>query len=290
MATSRKRNSNRVKGKSAAKSGEELGGKVGVQGTSPDSPEGGEPEEDEPDDMCGMERGKDNCNIAPAISQDGEESSDDEDEKESHVLRGIATHCGGELPKYLKTRILHLEEVEKKLSHIRDKYSDAVEENVALKRKIEELGTAKRMLEMSKKKKKRAQLSPEQRQLLSEASQTISNVVCRQVKFPPKGWQGWSEEKNSVCMMILPNLSFPPGATLSMKRDTWMDVIAPALGRMMTQSRNRITQPMKKTFMCKCAEMANASYYETNIVDSMICEQIYMGRRRRLARLSLKMP
>lgn len=185
----------------------------------------------------------------------------DETEQNSELLKSIAVHNPDLfLPGYIKQRILSLEELDRKTGGIADdvgKYEDVVHENTALKRKVEELETAKKLLEMGRKKKKTGQLSPEQRQLLSEASQTVSNVVCRQVKFPPKGWQGWSEDKNSVCMMILPTLSFPPGATLTMKKEIYMEVIAPALGRMMTQSRNRITQPMKKTFMRECSTFVN---------------------------------
>lgn len=65
------------------------------------------------------------------------------------------------------------------------------------------------MLKESKKAKK-GKVSPAQAHMLNEASCTIKEKVCRSIKSHQNGWEMYSTEPGSVCVMIMPYISFPP--------------------------------------------------------------------------------
>jgi hypothetical protein len=116
-----------------------------------------------------------------------------------------------------------------------------------LKRRLADYEKKEHVMSMAKRAK-RGVLTPEQKQMVSEASSAVKDVFCRSVKFPKAGWQKWSEDENTAAGMILPSLRFHPNATTEDKRRIWEGLIAPALPRIMTQCRNKILQPMRATF------------------------------------------
>ena len=121
------------------------------------------------------------------------------------------------------------------------------EENEMLKRKLQEMTTNWEMLKASKKTKK-GKVSPAHAQMLKEASSAIKEKVCRSIKFHQKGWERYSTEPGSVCVMMTPYISFPPQMTEQQKEYLWNDLIAQALPRMMSSAKNTIIQRMRERF------------------------------------------
>jgi hypothetical protein len=121
---------------------------------------------------------------------------------------------------------------------------------IELKRKNLELEASWELLNIntSKKAKKGGQLSQTQAQMVSEAHEDINSTVLRMVKWPKSGWMNSSSNPNSICQMMLPKISLPPGLEEKQIEVLWNEVIAPALPRMMTQARNDILQPMRTRF------------------------------------------
>jgi hypothetical protein len=121
---------------------------------------------------------------------------------------------------------------------------------IDLKRKNLELEESWELLKTSKKAKKGGQLSQAQAQMVSEAHGAINSTVLslRMVKWPKSGWTNYSSNPNSICQMILPKISLPPGLKEKQIEVLWNEVIAQALPRMMTQARNGILQPMRTRF------------------------------------------
>ena len=147
---------------------------------------------------------------------------------------------GKPVPQAIENRIRDLE-------HAYQRAKEHCAEISALKRRLAEYEKREHVMSMAKKAK-RGVITPEQKQMLSEAATAVQKVFCRSVKFPTVGWQNWSEDEASAAGMILPSLRFHPNATMADKRHIWEGLIAPAMTRMMTQCRNKITQPMRTTF------------------------------------------
>jgi hypothetical protein len=147
---------------------------------------------------------------------------------------------GKPVPQAIENRIRDLE-------HAFQRAKEDRAEIFALKRRLAEYEKREHVMSMAKKAK-RGVITPEQKQMLSEAATAVQKVFCRSVKFPTVGWQNWSEDETSAAGMILPSLRFHPNATMADKRHIWEGLIAPAMTRMMTQCRNKITQPMRTTF------------------------------------------
>ena len=122
---------------------------------------------------------------------------------------------------------------------------------IELKRKNLELEASWELLNTSKKAKKGGQLSKAQAQMVSEAHGAINSTILRMVKWPKSGWTNYSSNPNSICQMMLPKISLPPGLEGKQIEVLWNEVIVPALPRMMTQARNGILQPMRTRFYSK---------------------------------------
>ena len=101
-------------------------------------------------------------------------------------------------------------------------------ENQVLKRKVQEMTSNWEMLQESKKAKK-GKVSPVHTQMLKEASSAIKDKVCRMIKFHQRGWERYSVEQGSVCVMMMSYISFPPDMTEAQKEFLWTDLIAKAL-------------------------------------------------------------
>jgi hypothetical protein len=84
--------------------------------------------------------------------------------------------------------------------------------------------------------------------MVSEANGAINSTVLRMVKWPKSGWTNYSSNPNSICLMMMPKISLPPGLEEKQREVLWNEVIAPALPRMMTQARNGVLQPMRTRF------------------------------------------
>jgi hypothetical protein len=70
------------------------------------------------------------------------------------------------------------------------------------------------------------------------------------VKFPKTGWELYSDSPNSVFdSMIRSSVSFPTGMSESQIEVLWNDIIAPGLGRSLTNAKYRILQDVKKRFL-----------------------------------------
>ena len=121
-------------------------------------------------------------------------------------------------------------------------------QNIELKRKNLELEASWELLKTSKKAKKGGQLSKAQAQMVSEANGAINSTVLRMVKWPRPGWTNYSSKHGSICQLMMPKISLPPGLEEKQIEVLWNEVIAPALPRMMTQARNSILQPMRTRF------------------------------------------
>lgn len=118
-------------------------------------------------------------------------------------------------------------------------------ENEVLKRKVDELNTNWEMLKESKKAKK-GKVNPVHAQILKEAANAMRDTVCRAMKFHKKGWERWSVEPGSVCAMMRKFISFPPEMTEAQMEFLWNDLVAKALPRMLTATKNNITQKMRE--------------------------------------------
>ncbi|MGA0862216.1 MAG: hypothetical protein ACO3P6_04935, partial [Pelagibacteraceae bacterium] len=125
---------------------------------------------------------------------------------------------------------------------------DVAEELHVLKRKYSKLENAYKVLEMTKKKRKGQDYTPEQRQMLTEMFHVIRFDLCRLVKFPPPNWQGYSEDPKSACGRIMPKLSWPPGCTNEQKKVIYEDLIMPNMARAMSDTRNKILQNIRGVY------------------------------------------
>jgi hypothetical protein len=84
--------------------------------------------------------------------------------------------------------------------------------------------------------------------MVSEANGAIKSTVLRMVKWPKSGWTNYSSNPNSICLMLVPKISLPPGLEKKQIEVLWNEVIVLALPQMMTQARNGMLQPMRTRF------------------------------------------
>lgn len=117
----------------------------------------------------------------------------------------------GAICTVVKQRIEELEEAEIKLVNV-------TKENTALKRKVTELEGQFEIMRMMKKTKNEDDMSPEQRQMISDLAAKIRKTFVCQIKFPRKeGWQYWSEAQHSASGMIADKINWPSGFTVESK-------------------------------------------------------------------------
>jgi hypothetical protein len=91
-------------------------------------------------------------------------------------------------------------------------------------------------------------LSDDQKQLLAEVNYIMNTKVVRGVKFAKPGWSSYSTVPGTVCAMIMQDISLPVGTTEDEKKQIWNGFIKKALNRMLTQSKNKITQELRGQF------------------------------------------
>ena len=134
-----------------------------------------------------------------------------------------------------------LSEMRKDYEEMMDVNNEMIETNQNLKRKIEQLKASEQALRLTKKARRGVQLPPAQRQMLAEVAQEMKNRVVRVIKFPTSEWDAWSVNPNTACGQIVPKLSWPPDTAEDYKKEVWKDFIAPSMCRILTQTKNRIT-------------------------------------------------
>jgi hypothetical protein len=66
--------------------------------------------------------------------------------------------------------------------------------------------------------------------------------------FAKPGWSSYSTVPGTVCAMIMQDISLPVGTTEDEKKHIWDGFIKKALNRMLTQSKNKITQDLRGQF------------------------------------------
>jgi hypothetical protein len=146
------------------------------------------------------------------------------------------------IDRVIKQRIEELEDSEMKLEI-------AEKDNKALKRKVSELEGQIEVMRMMKKSRNSKDVTPEQRQMISDVSAEIRKRFVRQVKFPRKeGWQYWSDDPKSASGMIADRINWPAGCTKENKAAIWNTLIAKAIPRIVTTARNKITQEIREKF------------------------------------------
>jgi hypothetical protein len=91
-------------------------------------------------------------------------------------------------------------------------------------------------------------LSDDQKQMLTEVNYIMNTKVVRGVKFAKPGWSSYSTVPGTVCAMIMQDISLPVGTTEEEKKHIWNGFIKKALNRMLTQSKNKITQDLRGQF------------------------------------------
>jgi hypothetical protein len=91
-------------------------------------------------------------------------------------------------------------------------------------------------------------LSDDQKQMLTEVNYIMNTKVVRGVKFAKPGWSSYSTVPGTVCAMIMQDISLPVGTTEEEKKQIWNGFIKKALNRMLTQSKNKITQDLRGQF------------------------------------------
>jgi hypothetical protein len=84
--------------------------------------------------------------------------------------------------------------------------------------------------------------------MLTEVNYIMNTKVVRGVKFAKPGWNSYSTMPGTVCAMIMQDISLPVGTTEEEKKQIWDGFIKKALNRMLTQSKNKITQDMRGQF------------------------------------------
>ena len=85
-------------------------------------------------------------------------------------------------------------------------------------------------------------------------SNLLSNVIFRQYKFMPKGWEKWSERKRTMCWEVCRSVTFPAHIeTTEAKSLYWAKNIVPMINKKLVTMKGNITQLMKKTFQGMCS-------------------------------------
>jgi hypothetical protein len=91
-------------------------------------------------------------------------------------------------------------------------------------------------------------MTREQRQMMNEVGHVVRSLVIRGVKFPFRGWNEYSDKPGTVCSMVMKEISFPPMSTDQDKKLIYVNFVQGLMPRMLTQSRNLITQHMRLQF------------------------------------------
>lgn len=99
-----------------------------------------------------------------------------------------------------------------------------------------------------KERKARDSMTREQRQMMNEVAHVVRSIVIRGVKFPFRGWNEYSDKPGTVCSMVMKAISFPPMSTDQEKKLIYVNFVQGLMPRMLTQSRNLITQHMRGQF------------------------------------------
>jgi hypothetical protein len=97
-------------------------------------------------------------------------------------------------------------------------------------------------------RKTKSEMNDDQKQMLTEVNYIMNTKVVRGVKFAKPGWNSYSTMPGTVCAMIMQDISLPVGTTEEEKKQIWDGFIKKALNRMLTQSKNKITQDMRGQF------------------------------------------
>lgn len=100
----------------------------------------------------------------------------------------------------------------------------------------------------TKERKARDSMTREQRQMMNEVAHVVRSIVIRGVKFPFRGWNEYSDKPGTVCSMVMKAISFPPMSTDQEKKLIYVNFVQGLMPRMLTQSRNLITQYMRGQF------------------------------------------
>jgi hypothetical protein len=99
-----------------------------------------------------------------------------------------------------------------------------------------------------RERKARDTMTREQRQMLNEVAHVVRSIIVRGVKFPFRGWNEYSDKPGTVCSMVMKAISFPPMSTNEDKKLIYVNFVQGLMPRMLTQSRNLITQHMRGQF------------------------------------------
>jgi hypothetical protein len=99
-----------------------------------------------------------------------------------------------------------------------------------------------------KERKARDSMTREQRQMMNEVGHVVRSIIVRGVKFPFRGWNEYSDKPGTVCSMVMKAISFPPMSTDQDKKLIYVNFVQGLMPRMLTQSRNLITQHMRGQF------------------------------------------
>ena len=143
-----------------------------------------------------------------------------------------------------------LEKRIKELESCQNEVMKVKEEMTELKKEVEEYKRQVAIYEMAKKSRKKTKVRDEAtKTIIQEARSVFASKVGRYVKFPGPGWKLFSKESNTVCGMMLPEISFPSGSSDGEKKMIWEDVLVPLLSRMLTDHKNKITQLMRKQYI-----------------------------------------
>ena len=143
-----------------------------------------------------------------------------------------------------------LEKRIKELESCQNEVMKVKEEMTELKKEVEEYKRQVAIYEMAKKSRKKTKVRDEAtKTIIQEARSVFASKVGRYVKFPGPGWKLFSKESNTVCGMMLPEISFPSGSSEGEKKMIWEDVLVPLLSRMLTDHKNKITQLMRKQYI-----------------------------------------
>ena len=74
------------------------------------------------------------------------------------------------------------------------------------------------------------------------------NNFGRKIKFLPDHYQMWSEKPKTVCSIVCKAIHWAPGITSDDKITIWSNILAPNLKKLLTEYKNKIHQPMRKSF------------------------------------------
>ena len=83
-------------------------------------------------------------------------------------------------------------------------------------------------------------------------SNMLTNKIFRRYKFMPKGWEMWSDKKNSMCCTICRCVTWPQGVTKSEDKAVyWKQQMVPMINKKIVTMKGNLTQQIKKAFQGK---------------------------------------